>query len=278
MLQPNTLSGITFTETTPSPKIRHPVFRRWLRRLFPLLTPLLLLVGWQIITSLKLYPAFLIPPPGEVFAELLAVTQDGSLWEHTAVTLGEMLPGLLIGTSIGTFLGYLIGKSLLLEELLTPIIVAFQATPIVAYAPLLVIWFGSGQTSKIVTCAVIVFFPTMMNTIIGIRNVPSGLRDVMRSLRATRWQMLTKLEIPAALPVILAGLKTSATLAVIGAVVGEFVSAGNGLGYLVTAARYDYNTPLVYVAILTMTALALSLYLLVSLVAWYLLAWQRRGN
>jgi NitT/TauT family transport system permease protein len=189
-----------------------------------------------------------------------------------------MLPGLLIGTSIGVLLGYGISKSPLIEELLTPIIVAFQATPIVAYAPLLVIWFGSGQTSKIITCAVIVFFPTMMNTMIGIRNVPHGLRDVLRSLRATRWQMLIKLEIPAALPVIFAGLKTSATLAVIGAVVGEFVSAGHGLGYLVTAARYDYNTPLVYVTILTMTALALILYWSVSVLAWYLLAWQRRGN
>lgn len=277
MVQPNTLSNPIFADA-PKPKSRSSAVRRGLRWFFPLLTPVILLVGWHSIAALELYPAFLIPPPAAVFAELLSVLDDGSLWEHTQVTLGEMLPGLLIGTSIGIALGYGIGKSPLLEELLTPIIVAFQATPIVAYAPLLVIWFGSGQTSKIVTCAVIVFFPTMMNTIIGIRNVPSGLRDVLRSLRATPWQMFTKLEIPAALPVILAGLKTSATLAVIGAVVGEFVSAGNGLGYLVTAARYDYNTPLVYVTIFTMTVLALTLYCAVSVVAWFVLAWQRRGN
>ncbi len=277
MLQPNTLSGIAFAEK-PTRKPQVSALRRWLRWFVPLGSPLLLLGLWHIITALELYPAFLIPPPAAVWAEFVAVINDGTLWEHTAVTLSELLPGLFIGASIGIILGYGIGKSPLLEELLTPIIVGFQATPIVAYAPLLVIWFGSGQTSKIVTCAVIVFFPTMMNTMIGIRNVPSGLRDVMRSLRATRWQTLTKLEIPAALPVILAGLKTSATLAVIGAVVGEFVSAGNGLGYLVTAARYDYNTPLVYVTILTMTAVALMLYCTVSLLAWVLLAWQRRGN
>lgn len=277
MLRPNALTGVTFADQ-PQPKPSVLSLRRWLRRLFPLCSPLLVLLLWQLIAALELYPAFLIPPPAVVWSEFVSVVEDGSLWEHTAVTLSELLPGLFIGASIGAILGYGIGKSPLLEELLTPLIVAFQATPIVAYAPLLVIWFGSGQTSKIVTCAVIVFFPTMMNTIIGVRSVPNGLRDVLRSLRATRWQTLTKLEIPAALPVILTGLKTSATLAVIGAVVGEFVSAGSGLGYLVMAARYDYNTPLVYVAILTMTAVALTLYCAVSVLAWFLLAWQRRGH
>lgn len=244
----------------------------------PLLTMLAILAIWQTITLLKIYPEFIIPPPAAVAETLLEVLADGSLVHHLLVTLNEMVWGLVFGLSIGLLLGYLIAHFPLLEDLLAPLIVAFQSTPIVAYAPLLIIWFGSGPTSKIVTTAVIVFFPALMNTIVGVRAVPKGLHDVLRSLRASWWQTFIKLEVPAALPVLLTGLKTSATLAVIGAVVGEFVSAGEGLGYLVTLARNQYNTPLVLVAVLTMTALALSLYSLVTLLEWRFLAWQRRIN
>ena len=253
---------------------------RWrhVRRLVPLLTFLLFLGGWQLLVLSEIYPQFLIPEPVSVAEAFMRVAVDGSLLKHTLVTLEEMLLGLFFGVSLALLLGYVLAKSPLLEDLLSPLIVAFQSTPIVAYAPLLVIWFGSGTTSKIVTCAVIVFFPMLINTIVGLRNVSRGLTELMRMLRASRWQMFIKLEVPAALPVLLAGLKTSATLAVIGAVVGEFVSAGSGLGYLVNIARSQYNTPLVLVAVFTMTILALSLYLFVSLLEWRLLAWQRRAR
>jgi NitT/TauT family transport system permease protein len=175
-------------------------------------------------------------------------------------------------------LGYLIANSRFLESLLSPVIVAFQSTPVVAYAPLLVIWFGSGPTSKVVTSALIVFFPMLLNTIVGIRNVPPHLRDLMRSMQATRWQTFTKLEIPAAMPVMLGGLKISATLAVIGAVVGEFVSASAGLGVMLTQARNQYDTPLVIVAVLTLTIIARLLYSLVSLLETRLLYWQTRAR
>lgn len=246
-----------------------------LRRFTPILSILSLLVLWQFAASAEVYPAFLLPPPLTVLETFRDVLADGSLWQHTQVTLYEMVVGLGFGVSVGVFLGYLIARNPLLEQILAPVIVAFQSTPIVAYAPLLIIWFGSGPTSKIVTSAVIVFFPTLMNTIVGIRSVPVDLRDLMKSLHATRWQAFIKLEIPAAMPVLLIGLKTSVTLAVIGAVVGEFVSAGEGLGFLVTLARNQYNTPLVFVAVLTMTALSLSLYGLVSLIEWRVLRWQR---
>ena len=245
------------------------------RRLAPFVTFGLLLAFWQLITALELYPAFIIPPPIEVAQTFGEVLQDGSLLKHTLVTLHEMLVGLLIGVSVALVLGYAIGKVPLLEALFSPIIVAFQSAPTVAYAPLLIIWFGSGVTSKIATTAVIVFFPILMNMIVGLRQVPEDLQDLMRSLKASRWQTFIKLEVPAALPVILTGLKTSATLAVIGAVVGEFVSSGSGLGYLVTLARNQYDTPLVLVAVITMTLMALTLYGLVSLLERRLLAWQK---
>ena len=249
-----------------------------LRRLAPLLTIAILLLLWHWVAAMRFYPTFMVPPPTAVFEAFADALSSGLLLKHTQTTLEEMLYGLLFGLGIGITVGYGIAKIPLLEQLLSPIIVAFQSTPVVAYAPLLVIWFPSGIASKIVTTAVIVFFPMLINTIVGVRSVPPNLKDMMRSLNATRWQTFRHLELPAALPVILAGLKTSSTLAVIGAVVGEFVSAGSGLGYLVTLARNQYDTPLVIVTVLTMTAIALSLYSFAVFLEWRLLAWQRRSG
>lgn len=250
----------------------------WLRQIAPFLTIFLLIGGWQLIFSLEIYPEFIIPGPGQVWDAFLKSLADGTLLRHSRVTLSEMLFGLAFGLSIGALLGYAIAHIKVLEDLLSPIIVAFQATPVVAYAPLLIIWFRDGITGKVITTAIIVFFPTLMNVVVGIRSVPKDLRDLMRVLKATRQQVFFKLELPAALPVLLTGLKTSVTLAVIGAVVGEFVNASEGLGYLVNIARSQYQTPLVFVAVFTMTALALGLYGIVSLLEWRLLGWQRRSR
>lgn len=253
-------------------------FRWLLKRLIPLSTIALLLLAWQIVVSLKIYPEFIIPPPLAVWEAFLEVLGDGSLLRHSWVTLSEMLLGLFFGLSLGALLGYAIAHVKWLESFFSPIIVAFQATPVVAYVPLLVIWFRDGITAKVITTAIIVFFPTLINVIIGIRGVPANLRDLMRVLKASPLQIFTKLEIPAALPVLLAGLKTSVTLAVIGAVVGEFVNASEGLGFLVIVARSQYKTPLVLVGVFTMTALALMLYFLVVQLERYLLKWQRRAR
>lgn len=247
-----------------------------MRRLMPLVSVVVLLAVWQIIVMLEVYPRFIIPAPLEVWEAFLVVLGNGTLFRHIRVTGNEVLLGLFFGLSTATLIGYLIAKVPILEDILSPVIVGFQSTPVVAYAPLLIIWFGSGTLSKVITCAVIVFFPTLMNTIVGVRNVPQNLRDLMRSMNATPMQVFTKLELPAAMPVLLTGLKTSVTLAVIGAVVGEFVSAQAGLGFLVTQARSQFNTPLVLVAVFTMTALALSLYFVISLIERVALHWQRR--
>lgn len=255
-----------------------PLRRPYLRRSAPALTLLALLALWQVVVVLEIYPQFIIPPPLDVLAKLGDVAADGTLWMHTSVTLMEIFSGLALGLTFGVLLGYFIAKSRLLEEMVSPLVVTLQSTPVVAYAPLLVIWFGSGIESKIVTCALIVFFPVLMNTIVGVRNVPSSLRDLMLSLNATRWQMFARLEIPAALPVLLGGLKVSATLAVIGAVVGEFVGSNAGLGFLVNVARSQYDTALVIVAVLTLALIARALYGLVSLLERHVLAWQRRAR
>jgi NitT/TauT family transport system permease protein len=219
---------------------------------------------WVVVAQAGWVPPFILPAPAQVAARGIKALADGTLLRHTAYTLLEVLLGLAAGVLMASVLGYLAARSRLLERLLTPYIVASQSIPVVAIAPLLVIWFGPGLFSKVLICALIVFFPVLVNTVVGLRAVPADLHDLFRSLRATRWQLLLKLELPAALPVFLGGLRIGATLAVIGAVVGEFVGADRGLGFLVNVGRGMYDTPLVYVAVFTLAGLALTLYGLVA--------------
>jgi NitT/TauT family transport system permease protein len=237
---------------------------------------LLAILIWTLVAHLGNFPAFILPTPGLVWLRLLQVVRDGSLLRHSIVTLQEVLIGLASGAFAATALGYMLAKSRAFERLLAPFVVASQSIPIVAIAPLLVIWFGPGLLSKVLICALIVFFPVLVNTIVGLRSVPEDLRDLMRSLQATRWQTFTLLEIPAALPVFLGGLRIGATLSVIGAVVGEFVGADRGLGFLINRARGQYDTALVFVAVLTLVAQALALYGSVVLMESKLLSWRIR--
>lgn len=252
--------------------------RSWLRALIPLLVFAGVIVLWQGVYLLGVYPKFIIPSPVDVLTKFIEVVADGSLWEHASATIAATISGLFFGALVGVVLGYFIAKQRWLEELLSPLVVTLQSTPVVAYAPLLVIWFGSGLTSKIITSSLIVFFPLLMNTIVAVRQTPPSLRDMMRSMGATRWQVLTKLELPAALPVLFSGLKVSATLAVIGAVVGEFVNANVGLGKYITIARGQYDTALVLVIVFTLAFIARALYGLVAALEWETLRWQRRSR
>jgi len=245
---------------------------------FPVLSALVGLLLWQIFTSLSDIPSFIFPKPSEVWHRLLSVIKDGSLLFHTLVTLQEVILGLALGLSAAIITGYFLAKSKLVEQVLAPYIVASQSIPIVAIAPLLVIWLGPGILSKILTSALIVFFPVLVNTIVGLRSVPSELYDLLRSLHASPWQRIIKLEIPAAMPVFLGGLRIGATLAVIGAVVGEFVGADQGLGFLVNVGRGLYDTSLVFVAVFTLVVLALALYGSVVLLENRLLSWQKHNG
>jgi NitT/TauT family transport system permease protein len=209
---------------------------------------------------------------------LVEVLWDGSLIRHSLVTLGEVASGLAIGLGTAVLLGYWLAKLRWLERILAPYIVASQSVPIVAIAPLLVIWLGPGVVSKILVTALIVFFPILINVIVGVRSVSDDLYDLMLSYQATRWQILRYLEIQAAMPVFLGGLRVGATLAVIGAVVGEFVGADRGLGFLVNVGRGMYDTALVFVAVFTLVAMAMGIYGIVSLLERRLLAWQRRPD
>lgn len=265
-------------DLTHSRKIALETRRRLKRRNFylvPISMGLALLI-WHLIAQLGGFPAFILPSPALVWVRFLSALLDGRLIYHITVTLSEVLAGLALGVIAATTLGYILAKSQTFERFLAPYIVASQSIPIVAIAPLLVIWFGPGLFSKVLICALIVFFPVLINTIVGLRSVPDELRDLMRSLQATGWQTFQFLEVPSALPVFLGGLRIGATLAVIGAVVGEFIGADRGLGFLINIGRGQFDTALVFVAIFTLVGMALTLYGLVVLVEARLLSWQKR--
>ena len=232
-----------------------------------------LLLWWLVARTARL-PAFILPSPGDVWQRFLGSLTDGSLLLHTGVTLLEILLGLFFGVGLATLLGYLVAKSHALERVLSPYLVASQAVPLVAIAPLLVIWFGPGMFSKVLICGLIVFFPVLVNTVVGVRAVPAPLYDLMWSLHASQSQVLLKLEVPAALPVFLGGLRIGATLSVIGAVVGELVGADRGLGFLINVGRGQYDTAMVFVAVFVLIALALCLYGAVAWLEARALKWQ----
>lgn len=257
-------------------RMQHKTFRNPPRTFFwtTLASAAAALLTWELASRFAGLPAFIMPAPGDVAARYWKALTDGSLLVHTGVTLAEVLLGLLAGTLVAVGLGYAVAKSQLFERLASPYLVASQAIPIVAIAPLLVIWFGPGMFSKVLICALIVFFPVLVNTVVGVRAVPRSLHDLMHSLRATRGQILRRLEVPAALPILLGGLRIGATLSVIGAVVGELVGSDKGLGFMVNAARGQYDTALVFVAVFTLILLALALYGVVALLEKKLLSWQ----
>lgn len=218
------------------------------------------IVLWNLIVNWGDLPAFLLPTPLAVWKKLVTMIANGLLFKNAWVTLYEVLLGLALGSVLATTIGYVLAKSPLMEKMFSPYLIASQAIPTVAIAPLLVIWFGPEAFSKILVCAMTVFFPILVNTMIGFRAVPENLGDLMRSMRATRWQKLRYLEIPAALPVLFGGLRIGATLSVIGAVVGEFVGSDQGLGYLINVGRGQYDTPLVFVSIISLIFMAICLY------------------
>ncbi len=229
----------------------------------PLIGVALFITAWQIGSAL--YPPFILPSPLEVGARWIERLQDGTWLSHFGITLTETLLGLILG-ALGAFaLGYLIARSALAERILSPFIVASQGVPFVAIAPLIFIWFGNGLGAKILLCALVVFFPILVNVAVGLRSVPPLWRDLFRLHRASARDTFIKLELPAALPNVLAGMRVGGTLSVIGAIAAEFVSARNGLGFMIAQGNNTYDTPLVFVGVFSVIGLALTFYAVISI-------------
>jgi NitT/TauT family transport system permease protein len=241
--------------------------RSWLSQAWPVVAAAVVFVlAWQLIVSVANYPPFILPGPGVVLDRLIRAWTSGTMAPHAAATMTEVALGLLVGGVSGLFVGLLLARSALAERLLSPYLVAAQATPILALAPLIYLWLGSDLRSRVLICALICFFPIAVSTMVGIRSVDAKLLELARSLRATRWQILRAFEVPAALPQILGGFRVGVTLAVVGAIVAEWAGAERGLGVLINLARGSlFDIPLMFAALVTIAALGVLLYLAVVL-------------
>jgi NitT/TauT family transport system permease protein len=252
--------------------------RRFFQRYYEyLLIPfgLVIFLGlWHLMAGF--YPSFILPGPEKVGARLTEYLAKGLLRQHLVTTFYEAATGFTLGSLLALPLSYFLAHHPFFERCLTPYVVGLQAIPIVALAPLLVIWFGFGLYSKILVSALVAFFPILTNGIMGFRSTDPRLAELMAIMGAKREQIFTKLELPSALPIIFGGLKLGITLSVIGAVVGEFSGAGRGLGYLVNAARGSFDTPLIFVALIALALLGISFYLFISWLEYCLIPWQRR--
>jgi NitT/TauT family transport system permease protein len=230
------------------------------------LSLLLGLVGWQWLVTARDIPPFILPPPARVATRFVSAVADGTWWTHTSVTLTESLLGFALGFAVASVLGYALAHLPFLERVASPYIAASQALPVVAIAPILLLWLGFGLLPKVVVAAIVVFFPMLINTIGGLRRIDPSLREVAQVYGANRWQTFRYVELPLALPTILGGTRIGFTLAVTGATVAEFMGADRGLGLLLNVSRGLFDTALLFVALLTLVTIAMLAYGLVALI------------
>ncbi len=244
-------------------------YERWL---YPLLLLALMTGLWELGVRALAVPHYILPAPSEVLATL--VEQRAVFARHTAITTLEVLAGGALGVAVGLLLGLALYFSPALEKALYPLLIASQNVPVFAIAPLLVVWFGYGLWSKVVMAAIIVFFPIALAMLNGLQRTDPDLLRLFRTMGATPAQMLWKLRLPTALPALFAGLKLSAVYSTIGAVIGEWVGAGAGLGYLMLSANAQLRIATVFGAILCLTPIGLGLLGLVTWLERRLLPWQ----
>lgn len=244
--------------------------------LYPLLGLIVIVAVWQGYTRLTGISRIVLPSPSDILAA--SINNYGLLLKETWPTLAATVFGFGIALGIGIPLAVCVANSRVLNLALYPILVATQSVPKVAIAPIVLVWFGFGMESKLAIAFLVAFFPIVVDTATGLRATPTGLLELARSLRASPWQVFLKVQIPAALPFIFAGAKVAITLAVIGAVIGEFVGSVNGLGNLLLTANSQLESPLAWAALIWLSALGILLFAAVSLAERLAMPWAETGH
>lgn len=229
-------------------------------RLLAVLLAAVLLAAWELACRLMHVPPLVLPAPSGIAQALWKGLASGFFWPHVATTAGELLLGLVAGCTLGFGAGIVLAEHALARRVLMPYLVASQVVPKLALTPLFVLWFGFGMTSTVVITALICFFPLMENTLTALQQVPPERLELFRMLGATRAQTLWRLKVPMGLPAILAGLRVAVVLALVGAVVGEFIGASRGLGALVIASQGTMDTALMFAVLVLIAALGLLVY------------------
>ncbi len=234
------------------------------RGVLPLGVGLLALLAWELTGRLALVNPVFLPAPSAILARLVADVRGATLLPAALTTLGEALTGAAVAAAVAVPLGYLVAKSVVARRIIEPYAAASQAIPAIALAPLLLLWIGPGFVPIVVLCAIMVFFPIMLNTALGISQIPRDIVNAARLDGAGSRVLLWHVELPLAMPHILTGLRNGFTLSVTGAVVGEFTMGGHGLGMLLTAHSHSVDTTGMFATLVLLSTMAILLYVLIG--------------
>jgi NitT/TauT family transport system permease protein len=245
-----------------------------LRRVLPVASVLLFLIFWSLYVRLSDVSAFVLPSPEAIVRALSRMVFEPKLWHHTLVTVIEAVSGFVIAVTLGIGLGVLMARVPAVEWAAKPFIVLLQLIPKIALAPLFILWFGFGLESKIVIAAALAFFPVFSNALIAFKSIDPGDRDVFTMLQARPLQSFLLLELPTALPVVLTGAEVAVVLAMIGAIVGEFIGGNEGLGYLAVAHLQNLAVPELFAVIVVLTLVGLVLYGIIGQLRSLLVPWH----
>ena len=243
------------------------------RILYPSILLVLFVLFWELMVWQFQVPHYILPAPSRILRTL--AVQQSLLLHHTFVTLEEIIVGFLLAFVVGVGLAFLMFQFPVLEKTFYPIVIGSQTIPVFAIAPLLVLWFGYGLPSKVVMAALIVFFPIVVNTLDGLKGADSDAVNLLRIMKASRWQILWKVRVPSALPFVFSGCKIGISVSTIGAIIGEWVGSKEGLGYLMLHANAQLQISLIFASLIYLTILGVSLFYLVVLLERSAMPWKR---
>lgn len=247
-----------------------------LRWLLPAALILVAFGIWEVAVRLFSIARWLLPPPSSIGAELLE--SRSLLLRHTLVTLEEVVLGFALALMIGIALAAAIAYSKIVERAAYPFVIASQTVPVIVIAPLLLIWIGYGIWPKVIMVVLISFFPIVINTVDGLKSADPDMLNMMRTLGASRWQLFTKVQAPSSVPFLFSGIRVAIALSVIGAVIGEWVGASAGLGYLMTRSAPQFLTDRVFASIFILSIMGITLFVLVILIERYAMPWYQWGK
>jgi NitT/TauT family transport system permease protein len=246
------------------------------RRLMPWLTGSILLIVWQIFSSVLGNASLLLPAPSDIAASL--VRYHSVIWPNALYTLATTLVGFFLAVAAGLLLGLAVGASVFVYNGLYPLLIAFNAVPKAALVPVFVLWFGIGTTPAIMTAFSLAFFPIVVNVATGLATIEPEMEDVMRSLGASRFEVLTKVGIPRSMPYLFASLKISITLAFVGTVISETMASNDGIGFVMQAASARFDVALVFAGLVVIAAMAIAAYVVCDLIEKHMTGWAFRGS
>ncbi len=242
---------------------------QWAR---PVLLIIMILIGWDLLIRIFKVPPYLVPTPMSVVEQLW--NEWPMLVKESAPTTWATLGGFALSVLIGVPIAMLISYSKLVESFVYPLLVFSQSIPKIAVAPLFVVWFGFGIIPKIIVAFLLGVFPVVVSTVMGFKSVEQDMVDLARSMGSTRMQMFFKINLPQALPAIFSGMKVSITLAVVGAVVGEFVGSNSGIGYVLQKANGNFDLPLMFAALVVLSMIGVILFALLDVIERLMIPWH----